>query len=107
MPATFEREVRTDHVMGTVVGLDVRGAARAADVDDAFAAVTRWLHDVDARFSTYREDSEISRLDRGELSVADASDDVLAVLRRCADLRRRTGGAFDERAAGRLDPSAL
>jgi thiamine biosynthesis lipoprotein len=65
------------------------------------------LHDVDRRFSTYREDSEISRIARGELPVAAASDDVRWVLHRCAALRHETGGAFDERAGGRLDPSAL
>jgi thiamine biosynthesis lipoprotein len=39
--------------------------------------------------------------------VAAASADVRWVLDRCARLREETGGAFDERAAGRLDPSAL
>jgi FAD:protein FMN transferase len=29
------------------------------------------------------------------------------ILRRCAELRAETGGAFDERAGGHLDPSAL
>jgi FAD:protein FMN transferase len=90
--------------MGTVVSVDVRGPASSAAeaVDDVLA----WLHDVDARFSTYREGSEISRLDRGELALADATGDVRWVLDRCAALRHQTGGFFDERAGGRLDPSA-
>ena len=91
--------------MGTVVSFDVRaGGARAeAAVDDAVA----WLRDVEERFSTYRADSEISRIDRGELAVADASAGVRRVLARCAELREQTGGFFDAHAGGRLDPSAL
>ena len=91
--------------MGTVVSFDVRaGGARAeAAVDDAVA----WLRDVEERFSTYRADSEISRIDRGELAVADASAGVRRVLARCAVLREQTGGFFDAHAGGRLDPSAL
>jgi FAD:protein FMN transferase len=91
--------------MGTVVSFDVRsGGARAdAAVDGAVA----WLRDVDERFSTYRAGSEISRIDRGELAVADASAGVRRVLARCAELREQTGGFFDAHAGGRLDPSAL
>ena len=92
--------------MGTVVSLDVRGGS-APDARAAFGRLMAWLHDVDARFSTYRAESEISRIDRGELPVAAASSDVRWALDRCAALRDETGGAFDERAAGRLDPSAF
>jgi thiamine biosynthesis lipoprotein len=61
---------------------------------------------VDATFSTYRPDSAISRLDRGEL--ADVPGQVSWVLRRCEQLRRETDGFFDARALGGvLDPSAL
>jgi thiamine biosynthesis lipoprotein len=66
-----------------------------------------WLHDVDRRFSTYRDDSEISRIDRGRLSVSMAGEDVRWVLERCAQLRDETNGAFDAGAGGRLDPSAF
>jgi FAD:protein FMN transferase len=104
--ALAPRHVRAEPVMGTVVSLDVRGTpeeiARAA-----CARVIEWLHDVDRRFSTYRPDSEISRIDSGELPPAAASADVRWVLERCESLRRETGGAFDARADGRLDPSAL
>jgi thiamine biosynthesis lipoprotein len=91
--------------MGTVVSLDVRGPAPApATIDGLFA----WLHEVDATFSTYREDSAIRRLDRGELALRDAPCDVRWVLERCEALRRDTGGFFDVRAAGPgRDPSAL
>src|SRR5439155_2069879 len=69
--------------------------------DDVFA----WLRLVDARFSTFKADSEVCRLDRGELALADASADLRAVLDRCADLWRETDGYFDAYATGRLDPS--
>jgi thiamine biosynthesis lipoprotein len=46
-----------------------------------------------------------SRLDRGELSLRDAHSCVVEVLEHCERLRRATAGAFDVRAAGRLDPS--
>jgi thiamine biosynthesis lipoprotein len=101
MPTMSEPWV--EHVMGTVVSLRFRGPEPPAAAVEAALA---WLHDVDARFSTYREDSEIRRLDRGELLPSEASADVQEVLGRCAALRRETGGYFDVRATGRLDPSA-
>jgi thiamine biosynthesis lipoprotein len=104
--ALHPRHVHTEHVMGTVVSLDARDAPASA-TRAAFGRAMAWLHDVDARFSTYRDDSEICRIDRGELLVSAASDDVRWVLERCAALRVETRGAFDERAGGRLDPSAL
>jgi FAD:protein FMN transferase len=83
----------------------VRGAGDAA-ARAGFDRLMAWLRDVDRRFSTYRSDSEISRIDRGELPVAEAGDDVRRVLERCAALHEETRGAFDARASGRLDPSA-
>jgi FAD:protein FMN transferase len=103
--ATMPGYVHVEHVMGTVVSLDVRDAAARAAT--AVGAAMEWLHDVDARFSTYRVDSEICRLDRGELRLAHASADVRDVLERCAELRDETRGLFDEGLAGRLDPSAF
>lgn len=75
------------------------GAEQLAD--EVFA----WLHEVDQRFSTYRADSEVSRLNRGEIALADCSADMRQVLERCADLWRATDGYFDAYATGRLDPS--
>jgi FAD:protein FMN transferase len=90
--------------MGTVVGVDLRGhdPGAAAATDAVFA----WMHDVDARFSTYRSDSDVQRLERGDIALAGCAPDVVRVLARCQELLAATGGWFDVRAGGRLDPSA-
>jgi thiamine biosynthesis lipoprotein len=93
---------RVAHVMGMPVIVDVRDE----DVDPSVLdGVFDWLRWVDATFSTYKEDSEIRRLDRGELEPGEAHAAVRSVLRRCDELRAETRGYFDARAAGTLDPS--
>lgn len=88
--------------MGTVFTFDVRApGVPEAVLDDA----VRLLHEIDATFSTYRADSEISRLARGELTPTECSADVREVLDRCAELTADTDGYFSAYAAGSLDPS--
>jgi FAD:protein FMN transferase len=104
MSSGHARLRRSDSVMGTVATVELcdpvpGGAQRLAD--EVFA----WLHEVDRRFSTYRADSEVNRLDRGEIRLADCSADLRHVLDRCADLWQTTDGYFDAYATGRLDPS--
>jgi len=88
--------------MGTTVSIDVRdaGVPRAA-LADAVAM----LAEIEGRFTTYRADSEINRIGRGELSVGDAHPDVREVLDACSVLRAESGGAFDAWRDGALDPS--
>ena len=93
-----------EHCMGTVFSIDVRDPG---DWTAAVAEVVAWLHRVDAVFSTYREDSDISRIRRGELRVDDADPDVGAVLDLCAQAQAATGGAFSAMLHGRLDPTGL
>jgi thiamine biosynthesis lipoprotein len=92
--------------MGMPVVVDVRDEHVG---DDAIDEVFDWLRLVDARFSTFKLDSEICRIDRGELSPECAHPDVRDVLARCEQLRAETGGYFDVRAGAsrRLDPSGL
>jgi thiamine biosynthesis lipoprotein len=95
---------RVEEVMGIPVGIDVRDAGvLPAALDRAFG----WLRWVDATFSTYRADSEVSRLNAGTLAFGDAAPEVRAVLARCDALRVRTRGCFDVRARGALNPSAF
>jgi thiamine biosynthesis lipoprotein len=66
-----------------------------------------WLRWVDATFSPFRDDSQITRIQRGELRASDAHPLVRQVLARCETLRRETGGYFDARHSGVLDPCGL
>jgi hypothetical protein len=83
--------------MGLPVTIDVRDDGIP---DAAVAAAFDWLRWVDATFSTYRENSEIARLNRGALAEAEADPHVPAVLCACRALRDRTGGAVGRRGGG-------
>jgi thiamine biosynthesis lipoprotein len=90
--------------MGMPIVVEIRDDDVSSSlVDDVF----EWLRRVDATFSTYKESSEISRINRGELSVDDASREVTEILERCEELRHETDGYFDARRNGTLDPSGL
>jgi thiamine biosynthesis lipoprotein len=80
-----------EQVMGMPVVVDVRDAVPESALDEVF----EWFHEVDARFSPYRADSEVSRLGRGELALHDAHPDVREVYARCEELRVETDGYFD------------
>src|SRR5258705_16727 len=93
---------RQESVMGTLATVEVCDPVPDHGVlDQVFA----WLHEVDRRFSTYKEDSEVNRLHRGELTHAHCSADLRYVLDQCARLWQETDGYFDVYATGRLDPS--
>ncbi|MEU8656642.1 FAD:protein FMN transferase [Actinoplanes philippinensis] len=91
--------------MGTVVSIELADDLPEPRLRELVASTCAWLHEVDARFSTYQADSEVCRFRRGELRLEDCSDDLRLVLDRCADLWRDTGGYFDAYAGGQLDPS--
>jgi thiamine biosynthesis lipoprotein len=95
--------------MGTVVTVDVRTDLPEEDLRAALDRAFGWLAWVDETFSTYKAASEISRLQRGELSLADCHPEVRGVLAACETLKEETEGFFDVRAGAdrALDPSGL
>ncbi|MGA5203925.1 FAD:protein FMN transferase [Streptomyces variegatus] len=94
---------RVEHVMGFPVSVRIDDEDFTGEPVDALFA---WLREVDARFSPFRADSEVSRLDRGE--VPDPGPDLREVLALCEEYRIATDGAFDVRLPGRgLDPCAV
>lgn len=97
-----------EQVMGLPVSLLARGHDLGARAEEAVRAVYTELRWVDAVFSPYRDDSEVSQVARGELALADAHPLVQDVAGRCQQWRERTGGVFDAtRPDGRWDPSGL
>ena len=90
------------------MSIDIRDRAlSSSELDDALRACICWLHQVDELFSTYKVESQISRLGRGQLNLPDASPEVRQVLARCEKLKDLTDGYFDAMAGGHLDPSGL
>jgi thiamine biosynthesis lipoprotein len=89
------------------------GMPVTVEVVDPFAtqsllgAVFRYLEYVDAKFSTYSDQSEISQINRGELSLEDASDDMRAVFALAERTRLETDGYFDILHDGAYDPSGV
>jgi thiamine biosynthesis lipoprotein len=96
---------RVEQIMGTAISLEIADPLPPGEAAALSDGVFAWMREVDARFSTYRADSEVSRLDTGDLAADDASAHVRDVLATCADLWRDTDGYFDVYATGRLDPS--
>ena len=102
----LERFVET---WGTVIVVQV-ASRRLSEVELSLAVdkVEEFFLQVDKDFSTYKKDSEVSRIRRGELEVADASDDVKEVWKLCEHARELTLGAFDPwKVIGGFDPSGL
>ncbi|MCO5973486.1 FAD:protein FMN transferase [Actinoallomurus soli] len=90
--------------MGTIFSFDLREPyPRDGALDEAIA----WLHWVDATFSTYRPDSDISRLARDEVDVVDCAPEVAEILALCDRLAETTEGCFSAYADGSLDPSGV
>ena len=96
--------VRAEPLMGTVIAIDVREPGFSMHALDAVFA---WFHTVDATFSTFRSDSEICRLSRGELGIGECSRDVQEVLLLCDSIHRQSGGCFSVWDGDGCDPSAL
>jgi thiamine biosynthesis lipoprotein len=72
-----------------------RGLSEAGRAE-AHAAALAALEGVEARMSTYRPDSELSRLNGHGAAVPIAlSGEILAVLARARDVSEASGGAFD------------
>jgi FAD:protein FMN transferase len=105
-----------EDVMGTIVVIDVYATAGSAAADGAgqpgaaiseqLAEAVAILHRADSIFSTWRPDSPVSRLRRGEISSAQAPAEVAEILDLCAVARDLSGGWYDPWAVpGGFDPS--
>lgn len=103
--------------MGMPISLALRGRhAATPEGRAAWDAVMAELAEVDRVFSTYRADSVISRLGRGELDLARCPAEVAEVVALGGRASQESGGAFsillpvdpaDPDGERRLDPSGV
>jgi len=93
-------------IMGMPVEIEIGSADEAvrATLDAAFA----YLVSVDEQFSTYKETSEISRINRGEIASGRESALMQEVFAIADKTKRETNGYFDiRRPDGLIDPSGI
>jgi len=91
--------------MGMPVAVEIADAA--AD-ENIFAAVFDHFTYIDEKFSTYKPESEMMRINRGELPERDWSDDMRIIYMLSEETKQRTGGFFDiRRPDGTVDPSGI
>ena len=96
------RETRI--LMGMPITVDVGGASNRELIDIVFDYFER----IDRRFSTYRADSEIAAINRGDVPVIDWSGEMMDVMTLADQTKKDTGGYFDVRKPdGSLDPSGI
>ncbi len=72
-----------------------------------FNEVFSYLEYVDDTFSTYKDTSEITAINQGRLTLAQASRDMQTVFALSERTKQETNGYFEIRRNGTIDPSGL
>ena len=95
---------KTRIIMGMPVIIEVVDPGVATqDLDSIFA----YFEYVDRKFSTYKPDSEISLINRQELTLDQSSEDMQAIFALAEQTRLETDGFFNIDRNGRYDPSGI
>lgn len=93
---------QTKLIMGMPITVEIVGK----DVKEYFSDIFNYFRKVDARYSTYKQDSEISQINSG-LPKSKWSAEIKTVLDLCEQTRKDTNGYFDIMHNGKQDPSGL
>lgn len=95
---------QTRLLMGMPITVEVVGASSSAPLEAAFS----WFAAVDARYSPFRADSELSRFNRCEIAAEKLSAEMRDIFALAEVTKRDTAGYFDiRRPDGVIDPSGL
>ena len=90
--------------MGMPVTLQVIDPhVREKDFDEAF----QYFDAIDKRFSPYKKNSELSRINDGTIAPEQYSKEMQKILALCEQTHQETNGYFDIRLNGTLDTSGL
>lgn len=94
-------------VWGTILYVEVASTkVGLAELNAGLAEVTEYVKLIDREFSTYKSDSQVSQIRRGELKIEDASAQMQEVWQLSLVARDLTNGSFDPWCVkGGYDPS--
>lgn len=94
-------------VWGTILYVEVASTkVGLAELNAGLAEVTEYVKLIDREFSTYKSDSQVSQIRRGELKIEDASAQMQEVWQLSLVARDLTDGSFDPWCVkGGYDPS--
>jgi thiamine biosynthesis lipoprotein len=74
---------------------------------EALDLLFTYFEHIDRKFSPYKDTSELSLINRGELALAQASAEMQTIFALAEQTKRETHGYFDIERQGRYDPSGL
>jgi thiamine biosynthesis lipoprotein len=108
----FRRLIEVEQIMGMPISVHVVLSDLDRDRDTtvvrhAVGHAFDYLREVDRVFSTFREDSDVRRIARGELDLADADPMVAEMLRESQAAEAATRGRFSAWWQGGFDPTGL
>lgn len=90
-----------------IMGMPVTLIIDDQQADDAvFESIRKYFIYVDERYSPFKPDSEVSRVNAG-LPRDEWSTELRSIWCKCEDTKHSTGGYFDVMHEGRFDPSGL
>ncbi|WP_331035923.1 FAD:protein FMN transferase [Lactovum miscens] len=85
----------------------IKDDSQQSEILNAQAALEKWLEDIDDIFSTYKENSEVSQYNRGEVDFLSMSEEMRFVYVSCAQASEATHHSFNAMLPSGYDPSGF
>ena len=95
---------QTKLIMGMPITIEVDGSG---DLSVIFKELFDFFKTVDNRFSTYKKQSEISKINRGEIKRKDYSKEMKIIFNLAEKTKQETSGYFDIFNGQIIDPSGI
>lgn len=91
-------------LMGMPITIEVLDSnIKRKDIDKIY----EYFDYIDHKFSTYKDDSEVSKINKGLINQEEYSKDMKEVLKKSEETKLKTNGYFDIYHKGKMDPSGL
>ena len=95
---------QTRILMGMPITVEIADKeAKLKDIEDIF----EYFDYIDHKFSPYKDNSELTKINRGELKPKEYSEDIRLVLKLCQKTKEESDGYFEIVHDGKINPSGL